>query len=119
MMPGARNAPSNTLPFSPRNGVTPASGQASCHAPLSAVMMTIERPHRLRLECPLMAQSRHAQCADECPPLGAKRTLTNRCFPISIYELHGLEHTATPSSDHSWYIWDWSHVGASTMGWLA
>ena len=26
-----------------------------------------------------MAQSRHAQCADECPLLGAKRTLTNRC----------------------------------------
>jgi hypothetical protein len=28
--------------------------------------------------CPLLAQSRHAQCADECPLLGAKRTLTNR-----------------------------------------
>ena len=27
----------------------------------------------------LMAQSRHAQCADECPLLGAKRTFTNRC----------------------------------------
>src|SRR6476646_5434395 len=24
--------------------------------------------------CPLLAQSRHAQCADECPLLGAKRT---------------------------------------------
>ena len=36
--------------------------------------------------CPFMAQSRHAQCADECPLLGAKRTLTNRCLPISIYE---------------------------------
>ena len=35
---------------------------------------------------PLMAQSRHAQCADECPLLGARRTLTNRCLPISIYE---------------------------------
>ena len=33
----------------------------------------------------LMAQSRHAQCADECPLLGAKRTWTNRCLPISIY----------------------------------
>jgi hypothetical protein len=33
-----------------------------------------------------MAQSRHAQRADECPLLGAKRTLTNRCLPISIYE---------------------------------
>ena len=41
MMPGTRNAPSNDAPFSPRNGVAPASGQASCHAPLSAVMMTM------------------------------------------------------------------------------
>ena len=24
--------------------------------------------------------------ADECPLLGAKRTWTNRCLPISIYE---------------------------------
>jgi hypothetical protein len=23
---------------------------------------------------------------EECPLLGAKRTLTNRCLPISIYE---------------------------------
>ena len=36
-----------------------------------------------------LAQSRHAQCADECPLLGAKRTVTNRCLPISIYE-YGL-----------------------------
>src|SRR6476620_11981236 len=28
----------------------------------------------------------HAQCADECPLLGAKRTVTNRCLPTSIYE---------------------------------
>ena len=35
-------------------------------------------------KCSLMG--RHAQCADECPLLGAKRTLTNRCLPISIYE---------------------------------
>jgi len=34
----------------------------------------------------LLALSRHAQCADECPLLGAKRTLTKRCLPISIYE---------------------------------
>ena len=25
-------------------------------------------------------------CADECPLLGVKRTLTNRCLTISIYE---------------------------------
>ena len=36
--------------------------------------------------CLLLALSGHAQCADECPLLGAKRTLTNRCLPISIYE---------------------------------
>jgi hypothetical protein len=38
------------------------------------------------LECLLVAQSRHAQRADECPLLGAKRTFTNRCLPNSIYE---------------------------------
>jgi len=36
--------------------------------------------------CPLMAQNRHAQCADECPLSEAKRTSTSRCLPISIYE---------------------------------
>jgi hypothetical protein len=36
--------------------------------------------------CLLLAHSRHAQCADECPLLGAKQTVTNRCLPISIYE---------------------------------
>ena len=35
---------------------------------------------------PKLAQSRHAQCADECPLLGAKRTWTNRRLPNSIYE---------------------------------
>jgi hypothetical protein len=34
--------------------------------------------------CLLMAQSRHAQCADDCPLLGTKQTVTNRCGPISI-----------------------------------
>jgi hypothetical protein len=33
-----------------------------------------------------LALSGHANRADECPLLGAKRTLTNRCLPISIYE---------------------------------
>jgi hypothetical protein len=41
MMPGTRQPPSYAEPFSPRNGTVPASGQASCHAPLSAVMMTM------------------------------------------------------------------------------
>ena len=35
---------------------------------------------------PLLALSGHATRADECLLLGAKRTLTNRCLPISIYE---------------------------------
>ena len=34
----------------------------------------------------LAAQSRRTQSADECPLLGAKPTLTNRCLPTSIYE---------------------------------
>jgi hypothetical protein len=46
------------------------------------------RPRR-GLQCPVLAQSRHAHCADECPLLRAKRTMTNRCLPISIYE-YGL-----------------------------
>jgi hypothetical protein len=33
----------------------------------------------------LLAQSRQLN-ADECPLLGAKRTVTNRCLSISIYE---------------------------------
>jgi hypothetical protein len=37
-----------------------------------------------------MAQSRHAQRADECLLLEAKRTLTNRCLPISINEYTAL-----------------------------
>ena len=40
----------------------------------------------IRLDVRFWHKSRHAQCADECPLLGAKRTLTNRCLPISIYE---------------------------------
>ena len=38
---------------------------------------------------------------------------------------HGRAHTlgqpgttASPSSSHSWYVWDWSRVGILTMGWL-
>jgi hypothetical protein len=33
----------------------------------------------------LMAQSRHAQCAEECP-LWGQSGIANRCLPISIYE---------------------------------
>jgi hypothetical protein len=41
MMPGTRQPASNALPFSPRKGCVPASGYASCQAPLSAVVMTM------------------------------------------------------------------------------
>jgi hypothetical protein len=37
-------------------------------------------------ECLLMAQSGHASSSGECPLSGVKRTVTNRCLPISIYE---------------------------------
>ena len=37
-------------------------------------------------ERPLLAHSGRATRADECLLLGAKRTVTNRCLPISIYE---------------------------------
>jgi multiple antibiotic resistance protein len=36
MMPGTRQPASYVVPFSPRYGWVPASGQASCQAPLSA-----------------------------------------------------------------------------------
>jgi hypothetical protein len=39
-----------------------------------------------------MAQSRHAQCADECPLLNAD--IDNRCLPISI-----CEHTARSNGE--------------------
>ena len=35
---------------------------------------------------PLMTLFGHTTYTDECPLLGAKRTWTNRCLPISIYE---------------------------------
>jgi hypothetical protein len=34
-------------------------------------------------ECLLLALSRHAQCADECPLLGAKRTLPRAPYRVS------------------------------------
>ena len=49
--------------------------------------------------CLLLVQSRHAQCADECPLLGAKRTLTNRRLPISIMSTR---------------LWGWSRHPGST-----
>ena len=48
----------------------------------------------------------------ENPPFKCKLTLLQRI------RWANLEHTASPSSNHSWYVWDWSHVGTPTMGWL-
>jgi hypothetical protein len=64
-------------------GLDPAM---SCFAALSTgawrttTRGAIALPGAARMMFPLLAQSRHAQCADECPLLAAKRTLTNRCF---------------------------------------
>src|SRR6476660_9535916 len=61
--------------------------------PSTAVLSVI-----LQQPCPLMAQSRHAQTPDECPLFAAKRTLSNRCLPILIYEqAHGL-HPPEPNA---------------------
>jgi hypothetical protein len=46
---------------------------------------------RSQTRCPLLALSRHAQCADECPLLGAKRTLTQRCLPSRFMSTHALD----------------------------
>ena len=49
----------------------------------------------------------------ENPPFKRKLVMVERI------RWANLEHTASPSSNHSWYVWDWSHVGTPTMGWLA
>ena len=36
--------------------------------------------------CLLLALFGHPTCTEECPLSGARRTVTNRCLPISIYE---------------------------------
>jgi hypothetical protein len=45
-------------------------------AAVAAYVWAIGAPKEglVRSECLLLAQSRHTQCADECPLLGAKRT---------------------------------------------
>ena len=63
----------------------------------SSYIPTLDSEAGGRRRCPLVAQSRHAQCSDECPLLGAKRTLTNRCLPISIYELAVINKKRTPT----------------------
>ena len=42
---------------------------------------------RVPPRCPLMAQSRHAQCADDCPLLGARRTLANRSYQFRFMSI--------------------------------
>ena len=46
------------------------------------------------------------------PPFKRKLVLLERI------KWSNLQHTASPSSNHSWFVWDWSHVGTPTMGWL-
>src|SRR4030095_9245360 len=80
---------------------------AACACPLLAFINVSQREDQpLSCKCPLMAQSRHAQCADECPLLGAKRTLTNRCLPISIYEYTPKIVFKNPASPTSFYLHD-------------
>ena len=52
-----------------------------------------------------MAQSRHAQCADECPLLWARRTLTNRVHDDPSGEpalSQGLPSEAEPRRENLW-----------------
>jgi hypothetical protein len=45
-------------------------------------------------------------------PFKRKWTLTERI------QWDNLVHTASPSSNHAWYIWDWKYIGPPKMGWL-
>jgi hypothetical protein len=45
-------------------------------------------------------------------PFKYKWTLTKRI------QWDNLVHTAQPSSNHAWYIWDWKYIGPPKMGWL-
>jgi hypothetical protein len=57
--------------------------------------LSLSHDAALTPRCLLMAQSRHAQCAGECPLLGAKRTLTNRWLSIAWgFEVEGVEPDA-------------------------
>ena len=50
---------------------------------LGSVIAPSTREQAASLRSPVTS-SRHTQCADECPLLGVKRTVTIRCLPISI-----------------------------------
>jgi hypothetical protein len=45
-------------------------------------------------------------------PFKCKWTLTKRI------QWDNLVHTAAPSSNHAWYVWDWKYIGPPKMGWL-
>jgi hypothetical protein len=45
-------------------------------------------------------------------PFKCKWTITRRI------QWDNLEHTAAPSSNHAWYVWDWKYIGPAKMGWL-
>jgi hypothetical protein len=45
-------------------------------------------------------------------PFQYKWTLTKRI------QWDNLVHTAQPSSNHAWYVWDWKYIGPPRMGWL-
>jgi hypothetical protein len=45
-------------------------------------------------------------------PFKIKHTLTKRI------QWENLVHTASPSSNHAWYVWDWMYIGPPKMGWL-
>jgi hypothetical protein len=46
------------------------------------------------------------------PPFKCKLTLTQRIL------WDNLEHTATPSSNHAWYVWDHDFAGEPFMRWI-
>jgi len=64
---------------------------------------------------PLLAQSRHAHWADECPLLGAKRTVTNRCKRNRWGDWGRRSHSRSYSCDLG-YDGGW---GAAHSSWQA
>ena len=91
MMPGVRKPPSNVEPFSPRNGVTPASGQASCHAPLSAVMTTMVSGASARMVSMIapMCESSSSIASEYLPEMRLSREGRVGMFGIvHLHEVH-------------------------------
>jgi hypothetical protein len=78
---------------------------------LSEVML---RPGRIAMLLPHAYDTarRRNDLFDDCPAFRCKWTLTKRI------QWENLVHTASPSSNHAWYIWDWKYNGPPKMGWL-